>query len=329
MGSSEELEAFVGDQIHRNTLEGFIEASLADAGMLADKSWDPSEHPRGPDGKFIDTGAGFSDVIDAAADFLDHSPAQAPERTENWRADQLTDEAFDFAERQLDDRQWDWEDQADAMEGTPDGDAMGAEQVIDGWKEDGYTSSDARALWATASAVLGEDSDADIPEFVDQTEVNVADAAPEVIRNLMAFSQEVVRRDLSDDGETVTVHRGIRGDLGQELIDAKDAGESVEIDPHLLESHSVEPLAAKRWADSRDGGVIIEREVPVEDVGFYGPAVFGSDLVHQQEVTLMGQDAYEVDPDQIDIERRPEPDDEDEGDILDEIGQEIGPGDSE
>lgn len=42
--------------------EAFVEASLADAGLLA---FDPAEHPRGPDGKFIEVGAVIEELADA------------------------------------------------------------------------------------------------------------------------------------------------------------------------------------------------------------------------------------------------------------------------
>jgi hypothetical protein len=120
----------------------------------------------------------------------------------------------------------------------------------------------------------------------------------EAMKAAFAFSQRYAEEYLADEDGKITVKRGIRDDLAAEAIEAKEAGESLEVDPRALESWTLEENAAKYWADLGDEGAILTREIDVEDVALYAPAMI-PEIQHQQEITTFGHEQYEIEPDQI------------------------------
>lgn len=85
MQDADGLDGFVQSVVGTD-LEGFVEGSLATADVLAD--WDPDLHPRGPDGKFIDSLGSYLEDLNPGDVFGDFNGEDGRERvrdlTQRW-----------------------------------------------------------------------------------------------------------------------------------------------------------------------------------------------------------------------------------------------------
>jgi hypothetical protein len=122
---------------------------------------------------------------------------------------------------------------------------------------------------------------------------NFVPAATDAIQDMISFSQAFVADNI--EGDSVTVQRGIQDELAQQAIEAKENGESLEIDPRAMESWSTDEDAAEEW-----GEVVLERDLSPDEVAFFGPAVIPGEF-EDQEITALGKEQYQIDPDNIKV----------------------------
>jgi len=122
---------------------------------------------------------------------------------------------------------------------------------------------------------------------------NYVPAAEDAIKDFMAFSQEYVQENYENG--SVKVSRGIQDDLAEQAKQAKENGESLEIDPRAMESWSESEDAAEEW-----GEVVLNRELDADDAAFYGPAVIPREF-EDREITALGNEPYEISPEDIEV----------------------------
>jgi hypothetical protein len=80
----------------------------------------------------------------------------------------------------------------------------------------------------------------------------------------VAVTREVMR-DIF--GDNVPVVRGVSGEFAEEVKDAAEDGDEVELEHRALESWSTSPEHARQFAEEGGGdGVLIQTEVPVDRI---------------------------------------------------------------
>lgn len=307
MATDPDLDLFVNAQVSGG-LEAFVEAHVR---KILAAGWNPSEHPRGPDGQFIET-LGLKAAMDAAEDYFQRNRVfeAQDEMMAHGLRDDLNKMAEDFLIDQVNEPDSPIEDQdaaLDAVLGKPDPEnGLGLEQIQAEWKDNQYSSPAVKPMWEAASEAIERDVglppdswfDGDVDTVDSPEDMEFAEHADEAVKAAFAFSQRYAEEYLADEDGKITVKRGIRDDLAEQALEAKEAGESLDVDPRALESWTLEENAAKYWADLGDEGAILTREIDVEDVALYAPAMI-PEIQHQQEITTFGHDEYSIDPDQI------------------------------
>lgn len=275
--------------------------------------WDPTEHPRGPDGTFIEA-LGLVAAMDAAEDYFQRNSVfeAQDEMMAHGLQDDLNQMAEDFLVDQARDPDSPIEDRdaaLDAVLGKPEPEnGLGLEQIQEEWKDNQYSSPAVKPMWEAAADAVERDRDevmppdswfdGDVDTVENPDDVPFAEHADEAMKAAFAFSQRYAEEYLADENGKITVKRGIRGDLAREAVEAAENGESLEVDPRALESWTLEENAAKYWADIGDEGAILTREIDVEDVALYAPSMI-PEIQHQEEITTFGHEQYEIEPDQI------------------------------
>lgn len=153
-------------------------------------------------------------------------------------------------------------------------DTEAAETMYDaarGWEGSMYAADNAAPMIQLAMEETGNEQ---LPEYDANDRAAAADIDDETIDEMdrsTEFTTEKLREAYGDEitvfrGMSENPHGGTRSegtDVVEKLQDAKESGESVEVEHRPLESWSLEPTTAKLYASS---GAVIKTTVPVEEV---------------------------------------------------------------
>jgi hypothetical protein len=197
---------------------------------------------------------------------------------------------------------YNWDDDFDfpqeaesKLEDKLDDEAMDVvDSTIRNWPLD-FFSEDTAPLWQTAMEDSGNDN-----LLVDEEEIretDVSEAEKEAIREHKQHVEDTLRDAF---GDTVTVYRGVSGEAGKQLQDAAENDEEAEWERRALESYTTELRYAKSYAQE-PGGVVVEEEVPVEDV--WASSQSGFLDANENELVVENDSVENIDPDNI---HRPE-----------------------
>jgi hypothetical protein len=124
-------------------------------------------------------------------------------------------------------------------------------------------------LWGAAIDTTGNDN---VPDDATADPETVGDPLPAAegdepvtaIGDSISVTRETLRETF---GDTVPVARGVSGEFAEQLREAAESGEDVEIEHRALESWSTFPAHAEQFATEGDGdGVLIQTEIPVDEV---------------------------------------------------------------
>lgn len=140
--------------------------------------------------------------------------------------------------------------------------AEDAESLFTAWREVrefSLLNSETYQLWSVAADETGNSNPPeDATESIDR---GVSDVDRETVMIQKQHTEDVLREVF---GDTVPVARGVSGDIATEIREQAEAGEPVEIEHRTLESWSTFPDHSEDFAG--DDGIIIQTEVPVEEV---------------------------------------------------------------
>jgi len=173
----------------------------------------------------------------------------------------------------------------------------GSQPAFDAWRveEDGSLLNDNTAeLWGAAIDTTGNDN---IPDDATTPPNTVGDPLPgaeggdpvTAIGDSVSVTREVLRETF---GETVPVARGVSGEFAEEIQEAAESGEDVEINHRALESWSTFPAHAEQFAEEGDeDGVIIRTEIPVDEV--WGSSHTTPGLAEEENELIVGKDGPE------------------------------------
>ena len=179
-------------------------------------------------------------------------------------------------------------------------DADGLEDIGFWWSEDGYWSEGVEPVWETAADVI--DRDAETAEAKPLSKpgqsVEYDDEVENIMRSAIGFSQAFADKHFADDDGKITVHRRWEGDMADDAREAKETDTEWEVDPRALESNSLSGEKLRGVAD--EGDVIATREIDVEEVGIYLAAI-APNHANEEEITTLGHETYNVQPDQIEV----------------------------
>lgn len=176
-----------------------------------------------------------------------------------------------------------------------------ADKIFSGWWKDMF-SDDVAPLWQAVMNETGNENILDGSETHNNdtsagessvAEVDVSESELQAVHEYKAHTEEVMREMY---GDTVTVYRGLHDDAGRKLREAKENGESIEMERRPLESYSTELRQTKEYA-KKPGGVVIKDEVPVEDVWASSDSGFLVDT--ENELAVAHDEVREIDPDNI------------------------------
>jgi PBSX family phage portal protein len=179
-----------------------------------------------------------------------------------------------------------------------------AAQSFDAWRaeQDGSLLNDNTAeLWGAAIDTTGNDN---IPDDATADPDTVGDPLPAAegddpvtaIGDSVAVTREILRETF---GETVPVARGVSGEFAEQIQEAAENGEDIDIEHRTLESWSTFPAHAEQFADEgEEDGVIIQTEIPVDEV--WGSSHTTPGLAEEENELIVGKDGSETySPDDI------------------------------
>jgi len=183
-------------------------------------------------------------------------------------------------------------------------DQHGSQAEFNAWREerDGSLLNDSTAeLWGAAVDTLGNDN---VPGNATAEPDTVGDPLPAAVGDdpVTAIGDSVrVTRDTLRDmfGESVPVARGVSGEFAEEIRQARENGEEIELDHRALESWSTFPDHAEEFAtEGDDDGVLITEEIPVDEV--WGSSFTTPGLEESENELIVGNDGPKTySPDQI------------------------------
>jgi hypothetical protein len=249
----------VGEVISRGIVEGVDLAELGD--RIADEK----------SGRYINRVLG--DVEQAVSKQIDgyENPVKM---TYSW------DDDFDFPGKA----------QQKFMESVDEETGQLAKQAMETWPLD-FFSEDMAPLWKTVMAETGNTNLLKDEEQVTETEVS--DAQMDAVRAYKQHTEDTLREI---HGDSITVYRGVYGDAGHSLIEAAEAGEEIEWERRAVESYTTELTYAKSYAQN-PGGVVVEQEIPVEDV--WASSHTGFLDANENELVVQKESVETISPDNI------------------------------
>lgn len=149
------------------------------------------------------------------------------------------------------------------------------------------------SIWATISENTGNDN------FPDEAPISspTADSfEQEIIEEQKQYTEDTLREMF---GDTVPLSRGIDGEFAQQIQEAAESGEEIELEARAVESWTTFPDHAEQFATMETGdGVIITQEVPVEEIWASSHTTPG--LAEEENEFLVGkEDSFSIDPENV------------------------------
>ncbi|MFP4218944.1 MAG: KTSC domain-containing protein, partial [Salinarchaeum sp.] len=176
-------------------------------------------------------------------------------------------------------------------------DTHASQQDFNGWREErdgSLLNSDTAELWGAAIDTTGNDN---VPDDAAADPDTVGDPLPAAegdepvtaIGDSISVTRETLRETF---GDTVPVARGVSGEFAEEIREAAENGEDIDIEHRALESWSTFPAHAERFAqEGDDGGIIIRTEIPVDEV--WGSSHTTPGLAEEENELIVGKDGPE------------------------------------
>lgn len=255
---------------------------------IVPNDWTPELHPRDGEGKFTERLGGLDDAIEAFTNIAKSISVggRDVEASPVVRTAYSQDESEirQAARGALEERLPEEEFGVDELEG------MG-----NGWRESQVSllNPSTRSIWATAADETGNEN---FPVDSNLSDPNADHFQEDVIRESKQFTEETLREMF---GDSVPVARGVEGDFAEQLKEAKENGEQIEIEPRTLESWSTFPDHAEQFATRETGeGVLITQEIPVEEIWMSSHTTPG--LAEEENEIVAGRGgSYTVRPEDI------------------------------
>jgi hypothetical protein len=186
------------------------------------------------------------------------------------------------------------------------------------YDENSMLNTGTAPLWSVVSDETGNNNapgDADAP-----INTSVSEDEREAIMTQAENTQEKLRELF---GESVPVQRGLTGGIADEIQQAAENGETIEIDARALESWTTMPDTAERFANfefteegvDRDaGGVVLNTEVSTDDV--WASSFTTPELAEDENEIVVGtDDTITIEPEDV-----YNPEDSDMADLYDDVG---------
>lgn len=165
-----------------------------------------------------------------------------------------------------------------------------AQNSLETWPLD-FFSEDMAPLWKTVMDETGNSNLLRVEEEVTDTEVT--EEEKKAIRAHKSHVEETLREVY---GDTITVYRGVYGDAGGKLQEASENEEEVEWERRAVESYTTELSYAKSYAQNPNG-VVVEQEVPVEDV--WASSYTGFLDANENELVIQNDEVETISPENI------------------------------
>lgn len=165
-----------------------------------------------------------------------------------------------------------------------------AKESLETWPLD-FFSEDMAPLWKT---VMDETGNTNL--LKEEEQVTETDVSEEEMNAIRAHKEHVEETLREIHGDTITVYRGVYGDAGSKLQEAAEAGEEVEWERRAVESYTTELTYAKSYAQN-PGGVVVEEEIPVEDV--WASSHTGFLDANENELVVQNDEVEAISPDNI------------------------------
>jgi len=165
-----------------------------------------------------------------------------------------------------------------------------AKGIMENWPLD-FFSKEMAPLW---KSVMEETGNTNLLKEEEQvTDTSVSEAEMNAVKAYKRHTEETLREI---HGDTITVFRGVYGDAGHALIEAAESGEEVEWERRAVESYTTELTYAKSYAQN-PGGVVVEQEIPVEDV--WASSHTGFLDANENELVVQKESVETISPDNI------------------------------
>jgi hypothetical protein len=282
--------------------------------------WTPELHPRDSEGKFTETGGGVGAALDEVRDAYTSLTKTIDVGGESVEASPVLRDALrtdttglkEAALNQLD---------TDTYEHPRLSGRHESYREFNAWREEqsgSLLNDNTTELWGAAIDDTGNDN---LPENAAATPNTVGEPLPAAeggdAVTAIGDSIQVTRETLREMfGDTVPVTRGVHGDFADELREAKENGESVELEHRALESWTTFPDHAQQFANEGDGdGVFITTEIPVDRI--YGASHTTPGLTEEENEIVAALDStVEYSPEQITTA-----DDDGMAEVYDELAQ--------
>lgn len=239
--------------------------------------WTPELHPRDDEGKFTESGGGALDTVrDVFTSAEKTVSIGGGEVTATPVMDWRSNDVRQAAESELSERVDDPEYSMDYIE-----------DKYDAWfsmDRDEMLNTSTSDLWVAAAKRTDNYTEPENSQF-DLTSRTINDPQ----ENDLETSFDVTRDVLSDIfGDTVPVSRGVSGEFAEQLLEAKENGEEIELDHRTLESWSTFPDHAQQFAEGEGAGAIITTEIPVDRV--FGSSFTTPGLEEHENEIIAGLD---------------------------------------
>jgi len=190
------------------------------------------------------------------------------------------DDDFDFPE----------ESEQKFMESVDEEAAQVAKDTLENWPLD-FFGEELAPLWQTVMKETGNTNLLKDEESITDTEVSEDEM--KAIKQHKEHVEETLREI---HGDTITVYRGVYGDAGSKLTEAAESGKPVEWERRAVESYTTELTYAKSYAQN-PGGVVVEDEIPVEDV--WASSHTGFLDANENELVVQRDSVETIDPENI------------------------------
>lgn len=171
-----------------------------------------------------------------------------------------------------------------------------------GWEQGMYRDSKAAPLIQYAMQQTGNDT---TPEYRDAQRAQETDVSDEDIAAMQAISEHTTERLREAFGDEVTVFRGFAKnphqgtpsegtDVVEQMEQAKERGESVNIEHRPVESWTLNPEVASLYGA---GGAVVKQTIPVEQVAMSSTTGWPDES--EEDTVVMHDGPQEYAPDQI------------------------------
>jgi len=292
----DDAEALSGEDIDR-IADNVVEAL----------DFQPELHPRDSEGKFAEKpGSGVGGGLDAVRDAYTSISKSIEVGGESVDASPVLRDALSTDTTELKEAALDELDDSFITESSYGPDSHGAKSEFNAWREEqdySLLNDGSAELWGAAIDRTGnenvpDDAAADPLTYDDPLPVDTGDEPTTAIGDSVQVTRDTLRKMF---GDTVPVTRGVHGGFAEQLREAKENGEPVELEHRALESWTTFPDHAQRFANEGDGdGVFITAEIPVDRI--YGASHTTPGLTEEENEIVAALDSQVTyDPEQITV----------------------------